>query len=84
MFLLKKILILFVRLYQVTLSPFLGANKCRYQPTCSHYAIEALEEWGPFKGSYLAARRIWRCHPWSKRPMYDPVPKRDEKQNDAV
>lgn len=76
MWLLKQILILFIRLYQVTLSPFLGANKCRYQPTCSHYAIEALQEWGPFKGSYLAAKRIWRCHPWSKHPIHDPVPKK--------
>jgi hypothetical protein len=76
MWLLKQILILLVRLYQVTLSPFLGANKCRYQPTCSHYAIAALEEWGPFKGSYLAAKRILRCHPWSKHPIHDPVPKK--------
>ncbi|MBC7774009.1 MAG: membrane protein insertion efficiency factor YidD [Phycisphaerae bacterium] len=76
MWLLKQILILFIRLYQVTLSPFLGVNKCRYQPTCSHYAIEALQEWGPFKGSYLAAKRILRCHPWSKHPTHDPVPKK--------
>jgi len=78
MWLLKKILILFVRLYQVTLSPFLGANKCRYQPTCSHYAIEALEIWGPFKGTYLAAKRILRCHPWSKHPIMDPVPSKSD------
>jgi uncharacterized protein len=77
MWVLKQIFILLVRLYQVTLSPLLGPNKCRYQPTCSHYAIEAIEEWGPFRGAYMAAKRILRCHPWSTHPMHDPVPKRD-------
>lgn len=76
-FLLKQLFILPIRLYQVTLSPLLGFNKCRYQPTCSHYAVEAIEEWGPIKGGYLAIRRILRCHPWSTRPMHDPVPKKD-------
>jgi putative membrane protein insertion efficiency factor len=74
----KLILIIPIRIYQYTLSPLLGYNKCRYQPTCSHYAIEAIEEWGPFKGTYLAVQRILRCHPWSDRPMEDPVPKRGE------
>jgi putative membrane protein insertion efficiency factor len=55
----------------------LGANKCRYQPTCSHYAIEAIQEWGIFKGTYLAIQRILRCHPWSTRDMHDPVPKNE-------
>jgi len=68
--------ILLIRLYQLTLSPLLGANKCRYQPTCSYYAIGAIEEWGLLKGTYLAVKRILRCHPWSKHPMHDPVPKR--------
>lgn len=71
--------ILLIRLYQLTLSPLLGANKCRYQPTCSHYAIGAIEEWGVLKGIYLAILRILRCHPWSKHPTYDPVPKKGDK-----
>ncbi len=70
--------ILLIRVYQLTLSPLLGANKCRYQPTCSYYAIGAIEEWGVLKGTYLAVKRILRCHPWSKHPMHDPVPKKSE------
>ena len=68
-------LILLVRVYQVTLSPWLG-RQCRYEPTCSHYAIEALREWGPVRGSWMAARRILRCHPFV-RGGYDPVPPRE-------
>ena len=75
--LLKKVIILPIRVYQWTISPLLGANKCRYQPTCSFYMIEAIEEWGIFKGVYLGVKRILRCHPWSEHPMIDPVPKRD-------
>lgn len=68
----SKTLILFVRGYQVSLSPLLPAA-CRYYPSCSAYAIEALEKHGPLRGSWLAARRIARCHPF--RPGgYDPVP----------
>lgn len=73
----KYLLIIPIRAYQILLSPLLGANKCRYQPTCSHYAIDAIQEWGVFKGTYMAAKRILRCHPWSHHPMHDPVPKRD-------
>ncbi len=61
-----------VKLYRVTISPLLGAN-CRYQPTCSAYAIEALQTHGAFRGSVLAAKRIARCHPWGGHG-YDPVP----------
>lgn len=68
----KTLLQLLVRGYQVALSPMLPAA-CRYYPTCSHYAIEALEKHGALKGSWLAAKRIARCHPF--RPGgYDPVP----------
>ena len=69
---LTKLLILLIRLYQITLSPWLG-NACRYTPTCSQYAIEALQKHGALKGLYLAVRRILRCHPWGGYG-YDPVP----------
>ena len=65
-------LLLLVRIYRYTLSPLLGVN-CRYQPTCSEYAVEALRQHGAFRGMALAARRIGRCHPWGGSG-YDPVP----------
>ena len=61
-----------VKLYRVAISPWLGMN-CRFQPTCSEYAIEALQRHGVFRGSWLAAKRIGRCHPWGGSG-YDPVP----------
>lgn len=74
---LQKILILplvvLIKIYQVLISPFLGSN-CRFQPTCSHYAKKALQEHGFFKGTYLAVKRISKCHPWGTSG-YDPVPK---------
>jgi uncharacterized protein len=73
--LLKFILILPIRFYQLFVSPLLGP-KCRYQPTCSHYMIGAIREWGAFMGLYLGVKRILRCHPWSEHPMHDPVPKK--------
>ena len=69
-------LVALVRGYQLVISPLLGSN-CRYRPTCSHYMIEALEEWGPLKGIWLGLRRIGRCHPWAGHG-YDPVPKRND------
>lgn len=66
-------LLLLIKIYQWIISPLLGPNKCRYQPTCSHYAIEALQKHGLFKGGYLAAKRILSCHPWGGHG-YDPVP----------
>jgi putative membrane protein insertion efficiency factor len=71
---LKQLLILPIRLYQLILSPYLG-RACRHTPSCSHYAIEAIQEWGIFKGLYLGTRRILRCNPWGTHG-YDPVPKR--------
>lgn len=65
-------LILLVRAYQATLSPFLG-GQCRYHPTCSHYAIRALKDYGAAKGAAMAIKRIARCHPFAKGG-YDPVP----------
>ncbi|MHB1297413.1 MAG: membrane protein insertion efficiency factor YidD [Gemmatimonadaceae bacterium] len=68
----KHILIFIVRAYQMVLSPLLPAA-CRYHPTCSHYAIEALEKHGALRGGWLAMKRIARCHPF--RPGgFDPVP----------
>ena len=58
----SKILILFIKLYQLILSPILGSN-CRYLPTCSEYFIECLKEFGFFKGCLLGAKRILSCHP---------------------
>jgi putative membrane protein insertion efficiency factor len=76
--LLKYIIIIPVRIYQMTLSPLLGAQKCRYQPTCSHYMIGAVQEWGFFKGTWLGLKRIFSCHPWGGHG-FDPVPKKNEK-----
>ena len=61
-----------IRLYQLTLSPYMG-RQCRYTPTCSNYAIEALQKHGLLYGSWLAIRRILRCAPWGGSG-YDPVP----------
>ena len=69
------VLVLLVRVYQVTLSPFIG-RQCRFEPTCSKYAIEALREYGAWRGVAMAARRVMRCHPLS-RGGYDPVPPRE-------
>ncbi|MCB9845925.1 MAG: membrane protein insertion efficiency factor YidD [Phycisphaeraceae bacterium] len=70
-------LIFLIYIYQVTLRPFMG-RQCRYHPTCSQYAIDALKEHGALRGSVLAARRIGRCHPLAKGG-YDPVPVREAK-----
>jgi putative membrane protein insertion efficiency factor len=70
----KKLFIWPIRIYQLTLSPLLGAN-CRFTPSCSHYMIEAIDEWGPLKGIWLGVRRISRCHPWGGHG-HDPIPRR--------
>lgn len=79
--LLKKILILPIRVYQLLLSPLLGKN-CRYTPTCSHYTIEAINEWGALKGSWLGIRRIVSCNPWGGSG-YDPVPENPAKKRES-
>ena len=61
-----------VRAYQLTVRPVIGAH-CRFEPSCSHYAIEALRTHGAARGSVLAARRVLRCNPWNPGG-YDPVP----------
>lgn len=65
-------LILLIRIYQVTLSPWLGKS-CRYTPTCSNYGIEAIGKYGFFKGGWLTFKRILSCNPWGGSG-YDPVP----------
>lgn len=71
----KNIVIFFIRLYQLILSPFLPANTCRFFPTCSSYTIEAVEKHGVFKGSVLGCKRICKCHPYHEGG-YDPVPEK--------
>jgi uncharacterized protein len=61
-----------IRLYQYLLSP-LAQPTCRFVPTCSHYAIEAIEKHGAARGGWLGIKRIFRCHPWG-RSGYDPIP----------
>ena len=65
-------LILLVKIYQLVISPWLGP-KCRFNPSCSHYAIEAFNKHGIFRGFWLTLKRIARCHPWGGSG-YDPVP----------
>ena len=68
----RKILIFPIRVYRYLISPLFGSH-CRYTPTCSQYAIEAIERHGAIKGLYLAAKRLSSCHPWHAGG-YDPVP----------
>ena len=66
-----RLFIALVRVYQVCIAPFLFPC-CRFYPSCSEYAIDAINRYGPMKGSYLSLRRLLRCHPWH-RGGYDPV-----------
>ncbi len=68
----RRTLMLLIRGYQLTFSSVMAAN-CRYHPTCSAYALEAVERHGALVGAWLAAKRIARCHPWGGMG-YDPVP----------
>ena len=72
----KFLLIGFLRAYRFVISPMYG-QVCRYYPTCSAYALEAITVHGSIKGSWLAVRRVLRCHPWTPGG-YDPVPPRSE------
>jgi putative membrane protein insertion efficiency factor len=65
-------LILFIRLYQLLISPALPSS-CRFAPSCSKYTLEAIQRYGAVKGGWLGARRLLRCHPWHPGG-YDPVP----------
>jgi len=68
----KKLLLIFIKFYQNFISPFMGQN-CRYYPTCSAYATEAIEKYGSLKGATLAVKRVLRCHPFHAGG-FDPVP----------
>ncbi len=78
--LIKKGLIFLIKTYQTTISPRFSHGSCRYYPTCSHYAIEAIETHGVFKGCLLAIWRILRCNPFSKGG-WDPVPPKKTKED---
>lgn len=67
-----RILIWIVKAYQLVLSPFLG-QQCRFYPTCSQYALEAIQKHGAVRGTYYTARRLGRCHPWCNGG-HDPIP----------
>jgi putative membrane protein insertion efficiency factor len=68
----ERLMLGLIRTYQLTLSPWLGRD-CRYMPTCSAYAAEAIRRFGPRRGAWLAIKRVGRCHPWGGAG-YDPVP----------
>ena len=69
----KRFLILLVKFYRKFISPLKRRPTCIYTPTCSEYALQALQKYGAVKGTYLAAKRILRCHPFHEGG-YDPVP----------
>ena len=68
----SSLLIIPIKIYQIIISPLLGPS-CRFRPTCSQYAVAAIQKYGPFKGSWLSFKRILKCHPWGGSG-YDPVP----------
>jgi putative membrane protein insertion efficiency factor len=68
----RFVLLALIGFYRLALSPWLG-RRCRYEPTCSAYAAQAIERHGAWRGLWLAARRLGRCHPWGPAG-YDPVP----------
>ena len=72
----QKILILLIGAYRYLISPYLGSN-CRFHPTCSCYAHEAVSRFGAWHGGWLALRRISRCHPWHEGGL-DPVPEKKD------
>ena len=69
----KALMLALIRFYQRYISPAFP-RRCRFEPTCSQYALEAIEKYGAGKGGWLALKRFLRCHPFSKRDHFDPVP----------
>ncbi|NHZ43263.1 MULTISPECIES: membrane protein insertion efficiency factor YidD [Massilia] len=78
----NTLLVWLLRAYQLMLSPMLG-QRCRFYPTCSNYAIEAIRTHGAARGSLLAARRLCRCHPWDDGG-FDPVPPAHQKNSSTA
>jgi putative membrane protein insertion efficiency factor len=74
----RRLFIGIIKLYQILISPILGPN-CRFHPTCSHYAIEAIAKHGVIRGGYLSMRRLIKCHPLHEGGL-DPVPETNDKQ----
>jgi putative membrane protein insertion efficiency factor len=74
----RRIMITLIKLYQTILSPFVGQH-CRFYPSCSSYALEALEKHGTLRGLWLSIKRVSRCHPWHEGGV-DPVPEPQKKQ----
>ncbi|MDO5402575.1 MAG: membrane protein insertion efficiency factor YidD [Eubacteriales bacterium] len=77
----KKLVLKLIRFYQLAISPYKGRSYCNYIPSCSQYAIEAVDRFGALKGGFLALKRILRCNPWTKGG-YDPVPYKLKKNKD--
>ena len=75
----RRVVQLPIKLYRKYISPAKAVPSCRFTPTCSEYALEAIGEWGVFRGIFLSLRRILRCHPWNPGG-YDPVPLRADRQ----
>ena len=73
----KHVLIGLLRVYRAVISPLYG-DVCKFYPSCSAYALDAVREHGSLRGSWLAVRRIGRCNPWSKGHGHDPVPPRED------
>ena len=71
----RQVLIILIKAYRYLVSPWLGSH-CRFYPSCSQYALEALQEHGAVRGSWLSLRRLSRCHPWHAGGV-DPVPKKE-------
>ena len=69
----KRVFLVLIRFYQTAVSPYFPA-RCRFRPTCSAYAYEAVSKYGAIKGGWLALRRLLRCHPFYKGNFFDPVP----------
>jgi len=69
----KRLLLALIRFYRKHISPLFPPT-CRFTPTCSKYALEAVEKYGPWRGGFLALKRFLRCHPFYKGDFYDPVP----------
>ena len=69
----KQLLLTLIKFYQRAISPLFPA-RCRFHPTCSQYAVEAIQKYGAAKCGWLALKRFLRCHPFTKRDYFDPVP----------